>query len=132
MRILVADADRSTIETMRRVFKAGISNCDVVTADSGAKCLDVVKHEQLDIVILGTYLPDMSGLEVIENIRSCSKSPVCNIPIMVISYVSEGPLVNRAFELGVNGFMTKPVHHLELIERIKALIRRTEGRVKTS
>ncbi len=95
-------------------------NFELITANTGKQCLGMVKDNKLDIVILGD-LTDMAGLDVIEQIRSCSE-----VPVMVLSSICDEPLVLKAFASGADGYMTKSFHQLELVARVRALLRRSQ------
>ena len=117
MKALIAESDRETVDNITVVFNLCLSDWKLVTTDSGKKCIDMVKDNSLDMVILGD-LAEMSSSDVIDKIRSYSE-----VPIMVLSSINDEPVVVKAFDAGANGYMTKPLHRLELVARIKTILR---------
>ena len=90
----------------------------LVAANGEAAILEASSHNP-DIVLLDLGLPDMDGVQVIQNIRSWS-----NLPIIVISARSEDNDKIEALDAGADDYLTKPFNILELKARIKALLRR--------
>jgi two-component system, OmpR family, KDP operon response regulator KdpE len=90
-------------------------------ATSGAEGIKRVRDEIPDLVLLDVNLPDLSGFEVLEQIRAGVHLPV----IMLTAQNSEEDRV-RGLELGADDYLAKPFSHRELVSRIKAVLRRTE------
>jgi len=125
VKVLIAESGRETVDDISLVFNMCLPHWKLITTDSGKECLDMAKNNSLDMVILGD-LADMSGLDVIEKIRGYSK-----VPVMVLSNIDDEPSVVKAFDLGADGYMTKPFHQLELIARVRVILRRRDGRLIT-
>lgn len=79
--------------------------------------MDIVKKNNLDIVILGG-LPEISSFDVIEKIRDYSDAPV-----MFLSNIDDQPSLIKAFNAGADGYMTKPFQLFEFAARVKALLK---------
>jgi len=118
MKVLVAESDCQTRVDTALIFNICHADWELPTVDSAKQCLDMVKDGGcLDIVVLGN-LDDMSGLDVIEEIRNCSE-----VPIMVLSDTNDDPSLEKALDLGADGSRDKPFNQLELIARVNAILR---------
>ena len=93
----------------------------VFQAYDGEEGLKIFLNEDIDLVILDLMLPKLPGEEVIKEIRNRSQVPV----IMLSAKVEEDDKV-KGLRLGADDYITKPFSARELIERIKAILRRIE------
>ena len=118
-RILVIE-DKPHMLDLIRVTLEG-AGFIVSGAMSGAEGLERLREEIPDLVVLDLNLPDVSGFEVLRQIRQTVGIPV----IMVTVQASDDDRV-LGLELGADDYMGKPFNHRELISRIKAVLRRTE------
>jgi len=125
MKALIAESNNETVDDISLVFNMCLPHLKMITTDSGKECLDMVKNNSPDVIILGD-LEDMSGLDVIEKIRADSE-----VPVILLSNIYDEPSVVEAFDLGADGYMTKPFHQLELIARVRVILRRRDGRLIT-
>jgi two-component system KDP operon response regulator KdpE len=121
MKILVVDDEPEVIESVRLGFALQWREVDFVGASSGEAALDAVEGERPDIVLLDVGLPDIDGFEVIRQIRAFS-----DVPIVMLTARDDWMDKVRGLELGADDYVTKPFNHLELIARIKAVLRRLE------
>jgi two-component system KDP operon response regulator KdpE len=121
MKILVVDDEPDVIESVRLGFTLQWREVDVLGARTGEAGLDAVEHEQPDIVLLDVGLPDLEGFEVLRQIRAFSDVPV----LMLTARVDSMDKV-KGLELGADDYITKPFNHLELLARVKAVLRRLE------
>lgn len=117
MKALIAESDHETVDNISMAFDVCLPDWKLVTTDSGKQCLEMVKDNYPDIVILGD-LADMSGFDIIEQIRGYSE-----VPVMILSHINDEPVVVKAFDAGADGYMTKPFHQLELVVRVRAILR---------
>jgi two-component system KDP operon response regulator KdpE len=95
---------------------------DVVTALSGQEALALCERAECDIVLLDVMMPDLDGFEVLQMIRE-----ITNVPVIMLTAKSEEDDRVRGLELGADDYITKPFSPRELVSRIKAVMRRTEG-----
>lgn len=121
--ILVVD-DEPQIATIARDYldRAGFR---VLTAGDGAMALRLARSERPSLVVLDLMLPGMDGLDVIRSLRgdpSTSSMPV----IMLTARVEESDRL-VGLELGADDYITKPFSPRELVARVRAVLRRTEG-----
>jgi DNA-binding response OmpR family regulator len=95
-------------------------------ADSGFQALHLFNQNHYDLVILDIGLPDMSGLAVCEQIRKSDN----RIPILMLTAM--GSLADKlsGFEVGTNDYLVKPFDFMELLVRIKSLLKYYPEKVK--
>ena len=120
--ILVVDDDPAIRELVRDYLVE--HDLKVSTADSGAQMDKVLGAEVVDLVILDLKLPDEDGLAIARRLRE-----KLDIPIIILTG-SRKEEVDRVMglELGADDYVTKPFSQRELLARIKAVLRRTEGK----
>lgn len=101
------------------------SEFKVDIAYDGVEALDLFSKESYDLVVLDLMIPKISGEEVLNKIRSESNTPV----ILVTAKIQESDVIN-AFKSGADDYIKKPFSGLELVERVKAVLRRSESNKK--
>ena len=121
MKILVVDDEPDLIESVRLGFTLQWREVDVLGAGSGEAGLDVIEQEQPDIVLLDVGLPDIDGFEVLRQVRAFS-----DVPVVMLTARDDSMDKVKGLELGADDYVTKPFNHLELIARVKAVLRRLE------
>ena len=116
--ILVIDDDPHTRRLMSAVLsRAGYSP---VTAEDGTDALGVMDRQHIDLILLDIMMPGMDGYTFVQTVREGG----CDIPILMTTAKQTMPDKRRAFELGADDYMTKPINEEELLLRISALLRR--------
>ena len=119
-RILVVDDELSIIKFLRANLEA--KGYNVLAAMDGAQALQTFEMELPDLVVLDIMMPKMDGFEVCRRLREWSQVPV----IMLSALGDEGDKV-KCLDLGADDYITKPFGASELIARVRAVLRRTEG-----
>jgi two-component system KDP operon response regulator KdpE len=117
VKILLVDDD----ETLRRTLAIGLraSEYDVLVVADGRSALQALREDKPDLVVLDLGLPDMSGVEVLRQLRSWS-----TVPVVVLSARAESSEKVEALDLGADDYVTKPFGMDELLARIRAAGRR--------
>ncbi|MGH0601636.1 response regulator transcription factor [Bacillus mycoides] len=90
------------------------------TASNGIEALDIMKHEQINLMILDIMMPHIDGIEVCKQIRKFS-----DVPILMLSAKAEDMDKIIGLMTGADDYMIKPFNPLELVARVKALLRRS-------
>lgn len=120
-RILVVDDEPDVVEALRIGFALQWREIDVLGAGDGASALDLIEREHPDIVLLDIGLPDMDGFEVLRQVRAFS-----DIAIVMLTARDDAIDKVKGLELGADDYVTKPFNHLELMARIRAVLRRLD------
>ncbi len=117
--ILVVDDEPNLVDLIRMTLER--EGYIVLEAENGYKALQRLRESLPDLVLLDVMMPDMDGMETLKEIRAASNVPV----IMLTVRASEQDKVH-GLELGADDYMAKPFSHRELVQRIKAVLRRAE------
>ncbi|MBO7483706.1 MAG: response regulator transcription factor [Alphaproteobacteria bacterium] len=121
MHILVIEDDRIVNQNIVILLRReGIVAESVYTGHEG---LELVKLYEYDLIILDLMLPDMSGSDVLKQIRQSSNTT----PILILSGINIPTKKVECFSIGADDYMTKPYDRSELVARVKAIIRRSRG-----
>lgn len=118
MRILVVEDEQKMAAVIKRILNENGYIVDV--ASDGKEGELKVNDEQYDLLIVDVMLPQQSGLELCQKVRTVNPS----IPILVLSALDATDDTVRGLEAGADDYMSKPFESAELIARIRALMRR--------
>lgn len=104
MRVLICDDDPMTLKALEFQFKK--DGYDVVKAANGKEAMQILTDDHaVDFLVTDLYMPMNSGLELITHVRDTLKS---KMPILVLTRANVEGTIDHAFELGANGYLTKP------------------------
>ena len=121
MRILLVEDDAMAAESLGIALKtAGFS---FVVANLGEEAIDLARAYEFDLILLDLSLPDVNGMEVLRTLRGGKNST----PIMILSGTSGADVKVRTFAGGADDYVTKPYDRHELVARIEAVVRRSQG-----
>jgi DNA-binding response OmpR family regulator len=123
-KILVVDDEKKIAKLVKDYLeKAGFQ---VIIATDGQEAIAIFRRERPNMVVLDLMLPGIDGLDVTRTIRREANTPI----IMLTAKVEEtGQLIG--LELGADDYVTKPFSPRELVTRVRAVLRRTEGQEPT-
>lgn len=117
-KILVVDDDED-IRELIRIYLAG-EGYSVTEASDGVEAMEIISNVQADLVILDIMMPHMDGWELCERLRQ----DYPEMPMLMLSAKGETQDKLRGFRLGTDDYMVKPFDPLELVMRVKALLKR--------
>ena len=120
-KILLVEDDKDIQEIIEYNFTS--EGYEVITCSDGEDAVDLIRHETPDLVILDWMLPNLSGSEILRQVRSSKK--IRKIPIIMLTARTEEIDKLKAFDTGADDYITKPFSNAELIARTKALLRRS-------
>jgi two-component system, OmpR family, response regulator ResD len=123
-KVLIVDDEPNIVEVIRLYLEHG--GYSTVIRYSGGDVLDTVQGEQPDLVLLDVMLPDVDGFVLCAQIRELP-APLSETPIIFLTAKGESMDKLKGFHLGVDDYVVKPFDPNELVARIKAVLRRTQG-----
>ncbi len=127
MRILVVDDAPDVVESVALGFTLQWREVEVLGAATGEEALDLVETRHPDIVLLDVGMPGMDGFAALKEIRLFS-----DVPVVMLTARDDPMDKVKGLELGADDYVTKPFNHLELIARVRAVLRRHEMPPPTS
>lgn len=119
--ILIVDDNVQNVELLQAYLES--LPCKILTAFDGIEAMKIIEAagEKPDVVLLDVMMPRMSGFEVCQKIKEDPATR--SIPVMMVTALNELGDIERGVEAGTDDFLTKPVNKLELITRVKSLLR---------
>lgn len=120
--VLIADDAPDVADVVAFGARMTWPGCRVTIAGSGEDALRAFADEAPDLVILDVAMPPPDGFEVCRRIREIS-----HVPILMLTVRNSTIDKVRALDLGADDYLTKPFDHLELLARLRALVRRAAG-----
>ncbi|WP_411891768.1 response regulator transcription factor [Yoonia sp. SDW83-1] len=124
MQILLIEDDPTMSKSIEQILAR--ANAQVCSADTGQTGIKLARSKEYNLIMLDLHLPDMSGREVLKNLRSNS----VETPILVLSGDDTRESKLASFGLGADDYLTKPFHREELIARIFAIMRRVRNKMQ--
>jgi two-component system KDP operon response regulator KdpE len=125
-RILIVDDEPKLVRLVQEVLSA--TGYEVLAASSGEQAIETIAIEQPDLVILDIILlGNLDGYEVAKRTREFSNVPI----IMLTAKVRETDML-RGFETGIDDYITKPFSSKELLARVRAVLKRSQGIAATT
>ncbi|MDP8215745.1 MAG: response regulator [Candidatus Kaelpia imicola] len=114
-KILIIEDEPEQIKLISIRLKA--NGYDIISASTAQEGLRIAEEEKPDLILLDILLPDMSGLEVAESLKSDITTK--DIPIIAITAVGTLDIEEQCKEAGISGFLRKPYESQDLIDKIK-------------
>lgn len=119
-KVLVVDDNPQNLELLV-AYMEGLPNITTLTATNGLEALQVVGEEEPDLLLLDVMMPKMSGFEVCRQLKSDPATR--DIQVIMVTALDEISDHERAQECGTDEFLTKPVNRIELLTRVRSLLR---------
>jgi len=118
-RILVVDDIPANVKLLQARLAA--EYFDVETATSGQQALDICDRTRIDVVLLDIMMPGMDGFEVCRRLKA--NAATAEIPVVMVTALDQAADRVRGLRCGADDFLTKPVNDLQLVTRVKSLVR---------
>lgn len=122
-KIIIAEDEPILIEMYKLYFER--AGYEVLKADNGRECIDFVKKEKPDIILLDILMPKLDGWEVLKQLKTDPETK--QIPILVFSNLGQTQEVQKGLDLGADDYVVKSnVTPKELLEKVEGMIRKKE------
>jgi len=118
--ILVVDDEPRMIRFVQ--YNLELEGFRVITAHNGLEAIEKVRTQLPDLVIMDVMMPEMDGFEALAQIREIS-----DVPVIMLTVKNEDEDKHLAFSSGADDYLTKPFSPQELVDRVKAVLRRASG-----
>jgi two-component system alkaline phosphatase synthesis response regulator PhoP len=117
--ILVVDDNQQNLELLQAYLDD--VNCKTIPAHDGLEALEIVAKQPTDLILLDVMMPKISGFEVCKKLKSNPKTS--DIPIIMVTALNEFRDIERGIDSGTDDFISKPVNKLELLTRVKTMLK---------
>jgi len=122
VKVLVIEDNQQVIRDISFCLQVRYPEVSVVAVAEGQKGIEMVETESPDLVMVACSLPDMDTLDLVSKIREFSDVP------LILLYEAENDMDRaRGLEAGADEYVAKPFSPMELLARVRALLRRTQG-----
>jgi DNA-binding response OmpR family regulator len=122
MKVLVIEDEISIIDAINVAFEFRWPDVRLISSTTGKKGVNLAMKESPDIIILDLNLPDISGFEVLKEIRKSSP-----VPVIILTVRSDDEDMLKGLEAGADDYIIKPFNYMTLLARVRAVLRRTES-----
>ena len=117
--VLIVDDNQQNLELLQAYLED--VDCQAVPACDGLEALEIIAKDPPDLILLDVMMPKMSGFEVCKRIKNDPKTS--DIPVIMVTALNEFGDIERAIDSGTDDFLSKPVNKLELLVRIKTMLK---------
>lgn len=118
-KVLVVDDNLQNLELILAYLED--IDCEALSATGGQDALDMVQNDPPDLVLLDVMMPKISGFEVCKRIKNNPET--ADIPVIMVTALSEMGDIERAINSGTDDFLSKPVNKWELLARVKTMLK---------
>jgi len=117
--ILIVDDNPHNLELLHAYLEE--IDCTIQTAEDGVEALEAVAKYSPDLLLLDIMMPKMSGFEVCKRLKN--DPATADIPVLMVTALTEFGDIERAIDSGTDDFLSKPVNKLELLTRVKTMLK---------
>ena len=118
-KILLVDDNQQNLELIQAYLEA--LPVEIATARDGIEAIEAINQDPPDLVLLDVMMPRMSGFEVCQKLKTNPETR--EIVVIMVTALHEVADYERAVESGTDDFLSKPVNKLELLTRVRSLLR---------
>ncbi len=117
--VLVVDDNQQNLELLQAYLED--MDCKTIPANDGPQALDIIADNPPDLILLDIMMPKMSGFEVCKRLKNDPKTS--DIPIIMVTALNEFGDIERGLDSGTDDFLSKPVNKLELLTRVRTMLK---------
>ncbi|MBN1600016.1 MAG: response regulator transcription factor [Chitinispirillaceae bacterium] len=121
MKALIIEDDANVSEAVALCFQLRWPEVNLTRIEKGKEALDVLRTKVIDMVILDINLPDISGFDVLQELRTFS-----DVPVVILTVQNKEDDQVKGLELGADDYIVKPFKPRDLIARVNSVLRRME------
>jgi CheY-like chemotaxis protein len=121
MKVMIVDDVASNCALLERIVRNKFG-CDVITAANGKEALALLPSQMPNILLLDLMMPEMSGIELLQILRSSEEWK--NLPVIIISAVSDRSMIRDVALLGISGYLLKPFSAIDVSERVAEALKK--------
>jgi len=118
-KVLVVDDNLQNLELIMAYLED--IDCETISAEGGQEALDIIENDPPDLVLLDVMMPKISGFEVCKRVKNNPQT--AQIPIIMVTALSEMGDIERAINSGTDDFLSKPVNKWELLTRVRTMLK---------
>ena len=117
--VLVVDDNQENLELLQAYLED--IECETVSARDGLEALEIISGNAPDLILLDVMMPKMSGFEVCKRLKNDPNTR--DIPIIMVTALNEFGDIERGIDSGTDDFISKPVNKLELLTRVRTMLK---------
>ena len=117
--VLIVDDNQQNLELLQACLED--IDCVTILARDGLEALDIVAEKEIDLILLDIMMPKMSGFEVCKRLKNDPKTT--DIPVIMVTALNEYGDIERGIDSGTDDFLSKPINKLELLTRVKTMLK---------
>ena len=117
--VLVVDDNQQNLELLQAYLED--MDCETVPAHDGLEALEIIGSGAPDLILLDVMMPNIRGFEFFKSIKNDPK--LSDIPIIMVTALNEFGDIERGIDSGTDDFISKPVNKLELVTRVKTMLK---------
>jgi CheY-like chemotaxis protein len=117
--VMVVDDNQQNLELLQAYLED--LDCETVAACDGLEALGLIAKKKPDLILLDVMMPKMSGFEVCKRLKNDRKTSA--IPVIMVTALNEYGDIERAIDCGTDDFLSKPINKLELLTRVKTMLK---------
>ena len=117
--ILVVDDNQQNLELLQAYLED--VDCRTIPAHDGLEALEIMGKTLPDLILLDVMMPKMSGFEVCKRVKNDPRTN--DIPVIMVTALNEFGDIERGIDSGTDDFISKPVNKLELLTRVKTMLK---------
>jgi len=117
--VLVVDDNQENLELLQAYLED--MDCRTIPARDGLEALEIIANSAPDLILLDVMMPKMSGFEVCKRIKNDPKTT--DIPVIMVTALNEFGDIEHGIDSGTDDFISKPVNKLELLTRVKTMLK---------
>jgi two-component system, OmpR family, response regulator VicR len=122
MKVIIVEDEKSIVDAVNVAFEFRWPEVNIIAANNGREGIELIRSGHPDVVILDINLPDISGFNVLKEVRTFS-----SVPVIILTVRADDADVLKGLEAGADDYVIKPFNYLTLLARIKAVLRRSEN-----